>query len=65
MDSQTRMKMEMLERTVNGYKEMCANLEREMVAAKAMPDLSKCFGPILFLDLLSPKLLLKLIFLNR
>lgn len=36
-DSQIRMRMEMLEKAVVGYKELCANLEKDLAAAKGTP----------------------------
>lgn len=37
-DNQTRLRIEMLERTVSGYKEMCANLEQELQMNKSHPE---------------------------
>uniref|UniRef100_A0A6B2EB90 Putative mitotic checkpoint protein mad1 n=1 Tax=Phlebotomus kandelakii TaxID=1109342 RepID=A0A6B2EB90_9DIPT len=37
-ENQLRLRVEMLEKTVAGYKEMCAGLERDLQAAKASPD---------------------------
>lgn len=39
-DSQNRLRIDMLERTVNGYKEMCANLEKELQNAKVCPEIN-------------------------
>lgn len=36
-DSQTRFRIENLEKTLNGYKEVCARLEQELEAVKASP----------------------------
>lgn len=38
--AQLQMRIEMLERALNGYKEMCANLEREIQNYKLTPDIS-------------------------
>lgn len=37
-NAQLQMRIEMLERTVNGYKEMCANLEREVQNFRIYPE---------------------------
>ena len=39
-DSQISLKVDMLEKQLNGYKEMCASLEKDLKAAKSLPDLS-------------------------
>lgn len=38
-DGQVRLKLEMVERMVDEYKEMCSGLEAELQSAKNMPDL--------------------------
>lgn len=38
---QMRLRLEMLEKTVNGYKDMCASLEKELQSAKNSPDHGK------------------------
>lgn len=35
------MKIDMLEKTLVGYKEMCATLEQELHMSKSLPDLGK------------------------
>ncbi|XP_037034864.1 mitotic spindle assembly checkpoint protein MAD1 isoform X2 [Bradysia coprophila] len=43
-DMQMRLRLEMLEKTVNGYKDMCANLEKELQSAKNSPDHVESFS---------------------
>lgn len=38
-DVQLRMKLDMVERSLNGYKELCATQEKELLASKSLPDL--------------------------
>lgn len=37
-DIQLRLRLEMLEKTVAGYKDMCASLEKELQSVKSSPD---------------------------
>lgn len=39
-NAQLQMRIEMLERALNGYKEMCTNLEREIQSYKLMPEIN-------------------------
>ncbi|XP_037924951.1 mitotic spindle assembly checkpoint protein MAD1 isoform X2 [Hermetia illucens] len=38
-DSQLRARLEMLEKTLAGYKEMCTNLEKELASTKLLPEI--------------------------
>lgn len=38
-DSQIRCKLDMLEKSIEGYKEIVATLERDLQMAKSLPDL--------------------------
>lgn len=38
-DSQIRVKLDMLEKSIDGYKEIVATLERDLQMAKSLPDL--------------------------
>lgn len=38
---QARLRLEMLEKTVAGYKDMCASLEKELQSVKSSPDHGK------------------------
>ncbi|KAM7342651.1 mitotic arrest-deficient 1 isoform 2-T2 [Cochliomyia hominivorax] len=38
VENQLKMRVEMLEKTLMGYKDMCASLEKELTIAKALPN---------------------------
>lgn len=42
-DIQIRLRLEMLEKTVAGYKDMCASLEKELQSVKSSPDHGKFY----------------------
>lgn len=42
------MKIEMLEKTLAGYKEVCSNLEQELHMSKNLPDLGKFITSLLY-----------------
>lgn len=45
-ESQVRLRMEMLEKAVTGYKELCSNLEKELAAAKGNGAVATDLAPV-------------------